>query len=65
MGASPINSMKDVVAVSGVDKRWTNVGWLGVLAALLISFYVVIAGWALSYIFVVGSGHGGADGECR
>ena len=62
---SPINSMKDVVAVSGVDKRWTNVGWLGVLAALLIlSFYVVIAGWALSYIFVVGSGHlSGADGE--
>lgn len=62
---SPVNSMKDVVALSSVDKRWTNVGWLGVLAALLIlSFYVVIAGWALSYIFVIGSGHlSGADGE--
>jgi NSS family neurotransmitter:Na+ symporter len=62
---SPINSMKDVVAVSGVDKRWTKVGWLGVLAALLIlSFYVVIAGWVLSYIFEIASGDlSGANGE--
>lgn len=62
---SPVNSMRDVVTLSGVNKRWAHVGWLGVLAALLIvSFYIVIAGWALSYIFEVGSGHlSGADGE--
>ncbi len=30
--------------------RWSAVGWLGVLAAvLLLSYYAVIAGWALKY----------------
>ena len=54
---SPINSMREAVADSGADSRWQLVGWLGVLAGMLIlSFYSVIAGWALDYIFLMSSG---------
>jgi len=54
---SPINSMRDAVDDSGADPRWGYVGWMGVAAGMLIlSFYAVIAGWALDYIFEVASG---------
>ncbi|MGB2381712.1 MAG: sodium-dependent transporter [Porticoccaceae bacterium] len=54
---SPINSVRDAVQESGADSRWGYLGWLGVLAGMLIlSFYAVIAGWALDYIFEVASG---------
>lgn len=54
---SPINSMREAVTDSGADSRWQVVGWLGVLAGMLIlSFYSVIAGWALDYIFLISSG---------
>ena len=54
---SPINSVRDVVFESGADARWRHVGWVGVSAGMLIlSFYAVIAGWALSYIFAMASG---------
>jgi NSS family neurotransmitter:Na+ symporter len=54
---SPINSVRDAVQESGADSRWGYLGWLGVIAGLLIlSFYAVIAGWALDYIFEVASG---------
>lgn len=54
---SPINSMRDAVDDSGADPRWSYVGWMGVAAGMLIlSFYAVIAGWALDYIFEVASG---------
>ena len=54
---SPINSMNEVVSQSGASPRWRSVGWLGVLAGLLIlSFYAVIAGWALDYILLMSSG---------
>ena len=54
---SPINSVRDAVQESGADSRWGYLGWLGVVAGLLIlSFYAVIAGWALDYIFEVASG---------
>jgi NSS family neurotransmitter:Na+ symporter len=54
---SPINSMNEAVHVSGADLRWRSVGWIGVVAGLLIlSFYAVIAGWALDYILLMSSG---------
>ena len=54
---SPINSVRGVVLESGADARWRHVGWVGVSAGMLIlSFYAVIAGWALSYIFAMASG---------
>ena len=62
---SPINAMRELVAESGVSSSWSYIGWLGVLAGLLIiSFYAVIAGWALEYIFAMASGElSGATGE--
>ena len=54
---SPINSMREAVTDSGANTKWQIVGWLGVLAGMLIlSFYSVIAGWALDYIFLISSG---------
>ncbi len=54
---SPINSMRDAVVESDADSRWRHVGWVGVAAGMLIlSFYAVIAGWALAYIFEAASG---------
>ena len=36
---------------------WRHAGWLGVLAAgLILSYYAVIAGWALRYVFGAATG---------
>jgi NSS family neurotransmitter:Na+ symporter len=49
--------MREAVSDSGANAQWQVVGWLGVLAGMLIlSFYSVIAGWALDYIFLISSG---------
>ena len=54
---SPINAMRDAVHESGANSHWRHVGWVGVAAGMLIlSFYAVIAGWALAYIFEAASG---------
>jgi NSS family neurotransmitter:Na+ symporter len=54
---SPINSMKDAVIDSNANSKWRYAGWISVLAGLLIlSFYAVIAGWALDYILLMSSG---------
>ena len=48
---SPINAMRDLTAAAGLHGIWNGIGWLGVVAGLLIlSYYAVIAGWALAYI---------------
>ena len=62
---SPINTMRKLARQSAKSGNWTAVGWLGVLAGFLIlSFYAVIAGWVLHYIFLLGAGtFDGADGE--
>ncbi len=54
---SPINAMRLVVNEAGAHRGWVSIGWMGVLAGLFImSFYSVVAGWALSYIFAAASG---------
>ncbi|MGR8948652.1 MAG: sodium-dependent transporter [Gammaproteobacteria bacterium] len=54
---SPINTMRDLAAAENKGRQWQLVGWLGVAAGFLIlSFYSVVAGWSLAYIFHVGSG---------
>ncbi|MEX1031916.1 MAG: sodium-dependent transporter [Cellvibrionaceae bacterium] len=54
---SPINTMRDLTVEAGTSKAWVGIGWMGVVAGLLIlSFYSVIAGWALNYIFVLADG---------
>ena len=55
--SSPIHTMRKLASVSGRSQRWSVLGWMGVLAGFLIlSYYAVIAGWAVNYIWLSGSG---------
>jgi NSS family neurotransmitter:Na+ symporter len=48
----PIETMELLADEAGADKNWHYLGWIGVIAGLLIlSYYSVIAGWATAYIF--------------
>lgn len=60
---SPVNSMKYLVEEGGLHGAWTSIGWMGVFAGLCImSFYSVVAGWALNYVVSTGTGtFNGAD----
>nr|WP_238321532.1 sodium-dependent transporter [Neptuniibacter caesariensis] len=50
-GHSPINSMRQIAQRDGRSKRWVWIGGMGMIASFLIlSFYSVIGGWALSYV---------------
>ncbi|MAJ87635.1 MAG: sodium-dependent transporter [Cellvibrionales bacterium TMED148] len=62
---SPITGMSYVVKNSECGRAWQLIGWIGVIAGLLIlSFYAVIAGWGLHYILEVSNGNViGVDGE--
>lgn len=61
-GKSPPVAMADVAADSGRSRSWTVVGWMGMVTGFLIAtFYSVIAGWTLAYIFKAVSGFGGAS----
>jgi len=54
---SPINTMQKLTRSMGAHRFWRSIGWLGVIAGVLIlSYYAVIAGWALHYIVEMGSG---------
>ncbi len=54
---SPINTMKALAKKEGRSTAWSLLGWSGVLAGFLIlSYYAVIAGWALAYVLKAGSG---------
>jgi len=52
-GNSPINAMKKSGIESGKSGVWALVGWIGIIAGILIlSFYSVIAGICLNYIYI-------------
>lgn len=54
---SPINTMRELAADAGASRYWVLLGWAGVLAGFLIlSYYSVIAGWALAYVFRAAAG---------
>jgi len=54
---SPINTMRNLVERSKANPAWVLIGWSGALAGFLIlSYYAVIAGWALYYIVRLGDG---------
>jgi len=49
---SPINSLKALAKENAINENWKYLGILGALAGILIlSYYSVFAGMALSYIF--------------
>ncbi len=62
---SPVNTMKRLVEEGGLHGAWTSIGWMGVFAGLFImSFYSVVAGWAINYVITTASGtFNGADAE--
>ena len=62
---SPINTMMELAKEAGTSSRWAWLGWIGVIAGVLImSYYSVIAGWAVAYVLDAASGvFVGLDGE--
>lgn len=49
---SPINTLTILSTEAGANKNWHFLGWMGVIAGVLIlSYYSVIAGWAIAYVF--------------
>jgi len=54
---SPVYTMKSLAKEAGAGKNWKYLGWMGMLAGFLIlSYYSVIAGWALGYTVRSASG---------
>lgn len=54
---SPIMGMNYLTETHGVHRAWRSIGWMGATAAFIIlSFYSVIAGWALHYAGLMFSG---------
>ncbi|MFQ5470820.1 MAG: sodium-dependent transporter [Gammaproteobacteria bacterium] len=54
---SPVNTMLTLCKEAKKSKVWSLLGWSGVLSGFLIlSYYSVIAGWALAYVFRAGTG---------
>ncbi|MEN8177448.1 MAG: sodium-dependent transporter [Pseudomonadota bacterium] len=54
---SPINTMASLAKEEKANAAWSIVGWSGVLAGFFIlSYYSVIAGWALAYVLRSASG---------
>ena len=54
---SPINTMRTLAEDEGLSPNWHFLGWLGVAAGFIIlSFYSVVAGWSVAYVFYVAGG---------
>jgi NSS family neurotransmitter:Na+ symporter len=54
---SPINTMRHLAEDEGVSRHWRLLGWAGVVSGFIIlSYYSVVAGWALAYVFRTGAG---------
>lgn len=54
---SPIHTMDTLAKEEGLSQHWHLLGWMGVVSGFIIlSYYSVIAGWTLAYIFRTGAG---------
>lgn len=54
---SPIHTMRELAEQSKASPFWELIGWMGALAGFMIlSFYGVIAGWAMDYIVSTADG---------
>jgi len=55
---NPVATMALLGEEEGSSRHWRLVGFMGVLAGILIlSYYSVIAGWTLAYLYKSGAGH--------
>ena len=51
------NTLKKIAGEVGASPRWEYLGWLGIVALFFVlSFFSVIAGWSLAYIFKTAAG---------
>ncbi|HEY5717700.1 MAG TPA: sodium-dependent transporter [Motiliproteus sp.] len=64
-GHNPISSMGTLAKQAGANSAWQGLGWLGVIGStIILSFYSVIGGWAVSYVGSSASGSfAGADAD--
>ncbi len=54
---SPINTMRDLAHEAKASRYWFVLGAAGIgTGVLILSYYSVIAGWALAYVFKTGAG---------
>jgi len=54
---NPVTAVGTLARESGATTRWTGMGLLGIATSyLILTYYVVITGWAFAYIFHAGSG---------
>ncbi|MEJ2230267.1 MAG: sodium-dependent transporter, partial [Nitrospirales bacterium] len=63
--STPIRSMQVLAEETNTTQWWQIVGWSGTVAGMLIlSYYSVIGGWTLAYIFKSAAGtFSGASGQ--
>ena len=55
-GEDAIGSVENVARKSNVSERWKGLGALQIISGFLIlSFYSVVAGWVINYVFVSGA----------
>ena len=55
--SNPISTMSSLAEEAGVSRLWRYLGWMGVIAGILIlSYYSVIAGKTIAYIFKIMTG---------
>jgi NSS family neurotransmitter:Na+ symporter len=49
---NPVNSLQTLALEANRSPAWSIVGWLGAVTLLLVlSFYSVVAGWSIAYMF--------------
>jgi len=49
---TPVNTMHSLALETHASSGWQMIGWIGTLAgALILSYYSVIGGWTLAYVF--------------
>jgi NSS family neurotransmitter:Na+ symporter len=59
---SPPVAMRNVAESAGRSRLWSGVGYMGMVVGYLIAtYYSVIAGWTLVYIFKAANGFAGAS----
>ena len=62
---NPDGAVARLAREAGASTKWRVAGWLGGLTGFLIlSFYLVVAGWALAYVpTTLSGGFNGVTGE--
>ncbi len=56
-GKTPAATLRKIATSQNKSKAWSWVGWLAIVTAFLInSYYCVIGGWTLNYVFLGANG---------